>query len=183
MPIVPPARNNLFVEEVDYKSAVSEALMTRFAGQTNFLNQRHYYQKQFFLNGFYEGAVGYAAVDGMEIFPFNAEIFDVGVFSIEKGISGTTELDIKIRTSSGGAATSIFSTTPKILSTAPDSTFFRIGETNVSWVAPVLNSVIVSPIDGKTVYEVNAGSSVEINVVSAMDNARSCGIILFCRSR
>lgn len=183
MPIVPPARNNLFVEEIDYKSAVSEALMARFAGQTNFLNQRHFYQKQFFLNGFYEGAVGFDAVDGMEFFPFNAEIFDVCVFNIEKGLSGTTELDIKIRTSSGGAATSIFSTRPEIFSTAPDFTYFFIGQTNVNWTAPVLNSVITSPIDGKTVYNVNAGSAVQIDVISSMDNARTCGIVLFCRSR
>ena len=183
MPIVPPARNNLFVEEIDYKSAVSEALLLRLAGQNNFLNQFHYYQKQFFLNGFYEGAVGFTAIDGLEIFPFNAEIFDVGVFNIEAGISGTTEIDIQIATTSGGSFSSIFTTRPAILSTAPNFSYFRIGETNINWTAPVLNSVITSPIDGKLVRQVTAGSAVRIDLLSSMNNARGCGVILFCRSR
>ncbi len=45
-------RINLQAEETDYKSAVSEALLTRMAAAVNFVNKRQYDTKQFDLNGF-----------------------------------------------------------------------------------------------------------------------------------
>lgn len=183
MPIVPPARANFFSEEVDYKSGVSEFLLLKVAAQNNFGNQRYYTQKQFFLNGFYEQAVGFQAIDGLEIVPFDAEIFDVAMFNIEKGISGTTEIDIRVSTGVGQPFNSIFATTPKITSVANNFTWFRIGETNVAWTAPVLNSVVTSPIDGKLVRNLNVGSALRIDLPQAMNNARGCGLILFLRSR
>jgi len=183
MAIVPPARGNFLSEELDYKSALSEFLLLKIGAQNNFNNQRFYTQKQFFLNGFYEQAVGFAAIDGLEIIPFNAEIFNVAMFNIEAGISGTTEIDIKVATTSGGAFTSIFSTTPKISSLAPNFTWFRVGETNVAWTAPVLNSLVTSPIDGQLVRNLSEGSALRIDLPQAMNNARGCGLILFLRSR
>jgi hypothetical protein len=106
-----PVRTTIQQEATDYKSPVSEDFATRLAQLLNFHAYYQYSEKQFFANGKYGILSTYpqTAVDGLIFMPFNAEIIKVVVFNMVAGTSGTTELDIKRATTSGGAFTSIFS--------------------------------------------------------------------------
>jgi hypothetical protein len=65
-------------------------------------------------------------IDGIMMFEYNATIIDV-VINGTVGTSGTTEFDILYASTSGGAFASIFSTTPKIASTAASNVWTDTG--------------------------------------------------------
>lgn len=180
--ILPPARNNFFLEQLDFKSGLSEALFFRLGQQNNFNNQRFYVRASFRLNEIITGLDGEVNLDGLEFTPFNAEVFEVFVYQGTAG-SGVTEFDIEESTDNGATWTSIFSTRPKIESTASDNLFFKIGDTDPSFTAPVLSGTTTSPIDSKTVKELDAGTALRLNVITSQDNAANAGIVIYMRPR
>lgn len=164
--------------EIKYGSSVSEATWQKIAGMINFIGHRMHQEKVFPINGNYgmlQGLYPINAIDGYAFFEFDAEIFNVWVYNIKAGTSGITELDLKVKPKSSGSFTSIFSTTPKIGPTAPNDTFFEVGDVATGITAPVLN--------GGVPYNVNRGDAIRLDLISAMANAEHCGIVIHFRPR
>ena len=175
MTALAPARTVIQEEETKYRAAVSEATMTRMGQMSNFIGERMHSEKQFFLNGRYNVvATPNLGVDGLAVFEFNAEIIGVWMYNMNKGSSGTTELDIKWTNQSGGAFASIFSTTPKITANAPDYSYVGLGQSGTGLTAAVLS---------KTTF--NAGDALRLDLLSAQSgaNVASCGLIIHYRPR
>ena len=126
-------RTNIQVEEVKYKAAISEAVGQKIAGAINFINNKQYKHFEFgFLKAISpNGTPTYntftpsnTVVSDFEVFPANSEIVGIIFEHATSGSSGTTELDIEWATENSGTWASIFSTTPKVASTAPSDAQF-----------------------------------------------------------
>jgi len=157
-------------------ASVSENTWRKIAGMINFIGHRTHQEKNFYLNGpYWVVSTPNTGVDGLAVFEFDAEIFNVWVYNLTAGTTGTTELDIKLKPKSSGSFTSIFYTTPKVTSAAPDNTFFEIGDSLTGVTAPVLA--------GGVPKSVNRGDALRIDLISAMHGAKSCGVIIHYRPR
>lgn len=176
MGLLADVRKFIYQEEVKFKAAISEATATKIGKTLNFILHRTHEKKDFFLNGAVDVFSGQVAIDGECIFEFDSEIFAVYMFNHIQGPSGTTELDIKKQTVSGGAWTSIFSTTPKISNGAGNYARIGIGQTVTGCVAPVL-------ISGASPLNVDAGEALRIDCISAMPLSENAGIIIHFRPR
>lgn len=174
--LVPDLKKYITQPEVKDSAGVTQSTWRKISGMINFIGHRNHQEKCFFINGRYDDA-GYPlnGVDGKAFFEFDAEIINVWVFNDTAGTSGTTELDIKIKPKGSGSFTSIFSTTPKITSAAPSSTWFEIGDAATGIVAPVLN--------GANPYPVNRGDAIRLDLISAMANAKNAGVVIHYRPR
>ena len=88
------SRNDIELEDVQFKTGISEALAIKMGQTSNFINRRHFERHQWNLNGTYS-ALAYNGIDGIFICPFDMEITAVGMSNYLAGLSGTTECDIK----------------------------------------------------------------------------------------
>jgi len=144
-------------EETDYKSAVSEALLTRVGATTNFIATRQYDTKQFELNGLYRKGVGVTGSDGVFPILFDMEIIAISMWNRRVGTSGTTTLDLDWLSGSGTVVGSIFSTRPAFNT--------NVGN-NAYMIRDVLNGVTVkAPASGATIpvlskTQFNAGDAI-----------------------
>lgn len=174
---VTPARNMIYYEGSQFRNAVSEDLIQRLGSSINFINNYQYSEKQFFLNGPYSNLPSYPQTfsDGLVFFQYDAEIVNVFAFSITKGVSGTTELDVKRATSSGGAFTSIFSTTPKFTSACSNNVW-----TDSAGLTPVQTG-ITRPV--LATVNLNAGDALRVDLISAMQSAYNTGLVIIYRPR
>lgn len=172
-------RNIIQEEEVAYRAAVSEATLTRVGETTNFINVRQHDTKQFFINGTYSVNSGLpqVSVDGAIPVLFNITIIDVCMFNIVAGSSGQTELDIKRVTSSGGSGTTIFSTTPKIMSTAGNNAYTGTAAAGAFPGGTGLTQPVLS------VTDIDAGDLLYCDLLDAQVDAENTGIVIFFRPR
>lgn len=176
--LVPDLRKFIVGLEVKNAASVSEATWRKISGMINFLGHRAHQEKNFQINGNYgmlQGLYPINAIDGLAFFEFDAEIFNVWVYNLVAGSAGITELDLKIKPKLSGAFTSIFSTTPKIGPTAVNDTFFEVGDVATGITAPVLN--------GGVPFNVNAGDAIRLDLISAMNEAEHCGVVIHFRPR
>lgn len=166
------------IEETQFKAAVSEYTAQRMGSFFNFLATTENSEKQFFINGGYgKSVIPFNGIDGMTMFPFDAEIFDVLMFSNEPGSSGTTEIDLKVSPTPGAAFVSIFSTTPKIDSTAIAFARITTGSTLSGCVTPIFTSGVGVPI------LLTAGTAIRCDLLQAMVGGRQTGIVAYYRPR
>lgn len=166
-------RRNIQIEETRFRYAVSESMAQKLGGSINFINTRQHSEKQFFINGPYNILGAQTAVDGLTFFQYDAEIIDVWMFVEYNGSSGTTELDLKRATSSGGSFSSIFSTTPKITSAAGNFAYVHAGISVSGTTAPVLSLI-----------HVNAGDAIRCDLLQVPGGSpQGCGIIIHYRPR
>lgn len=187
--IVDPIRKLIFSAGVQFRTAVSEELAQRLGAQLNFHALKQYDVKEFFLNGRYNTRGPQNTLDGLYIFPFDAEIINVGIFHTEPGVSGTTEIDLKIATTSGGSFTSIFTTTPKFDSAAVAGTFALCydiatpvtGQTFTPGTAPAGTTLgVMSSVP----FQVDAGDAIRIDLLQVMVGApRGTGALVYFRPR
>lgn len=176
---LPDELNLIQVEGTRFRSAVSEDLLQTMGKTSNFLANRIYEEKQFFLNGKYNITGGsVTSVDGMVFFQFNATIMNVFAFSTVGGTSGVTELDIKRATTSGGAFTSIFTTTPKFSASAAASVWV-----DANGIVPP-GAGITAPVLDPAQLSVNAGDALRVDLITAMaGDPENCGLIVIFKSR
>lgn len=176
--IVTPKRNLIYFEGAQFLGAVSEELIQRQGGVSNFISLYQYTEKQFFANGRYGIMSSYPqlGVDGLVFLEFNIEIINAWVFNNVPGSGGTTELDIKKASTPGGAFTSIFSTTPKITSAAPAFSWADWqGKTTPT--TGVTAPVVSSP-------NLNAGDALRLDLLTVMTgNPENTGILITYRPR
>lgn len=176
--LIPDLKKFIVGLEIKNAASVSEATWRKIGGMINFIGHRTHQEKRFTLNGEYALMIPpVPTIDGYSIFEFDAEIFNVWVWNAIAGSSGITELDLKVKPKGSGTFTSIFTTTPKIGSTAPGDTHFEIGDVATGITAPVLND------GGSGVVQVNAGDAIRMDVITAMADARNCGIVVHFRPR
>jgi hypothetical protein len=166
-------------EETRFKAAVSEAVMQKFGKLGNFINTRQYDTKAFFLNGRYgQSTVPLHGIDGAYIFPFDATIFNVYIFNLVAGSSGTTELDVKRVTASGGAGSTIFSTTPKIAATAGANAYVGVGGSGVGLTAPIFTGA------STTTFDVDADDMIYVSMIQKQaGNPENSGLLVCFRPR
>jgi hypothetical protein len=176
--LVPDLRKFIVGLEVMNAASVSEATWRKIAGMINFIGHRTHQEKMFVLNGKYgefQGLYPINFVDGLSVFEYDAEIFNVWIYNSIPGSSGITELDLKVKPKLSGAFTSIFSTTPKIGTSAPSDVFFEVGDVMTGITAPIFN--------GSSPYLVNKGDAIRLDIITAMVDAEHCGIVLHFRPR
>lgn len=169
------ARKIIQVEETQFQFAVSESFAQKMGQAMNFLSMYQHSEKQFFINGnFSRVALPFVGIDGLTFFQFDAFIIDVWMFVQNAGSGGTTELDLRLATSSGGAFSTIFSTTPKITSAAGDYAFIHVGSAVANTTAPVLSTT-----------NVTAGSALRCHIIDAQTGTavNGAGIVVHYRPR
>ena len=163
-------RRNVQQEEVQYEAGVTEATWSKIGGAINFINDRQTQKFEFGIIKLHatSGSPTYNGITtpftnfgGPETFPFNAEIIAVTCYHGDAGSSGTTELDLLWQpVNSATAFATIFSTTPKVASTAAAERYFdSLGNntTPTGCTAPVLS---------KTTF--NAGDKLRCDILSTM---------------
>jgi len=166
-----PARNNIQVEEVGYKAAVSEAVGGKIAGAINFIND--YQNKQYYMGvtgGFSSLVTPYTDIGIQEIFERASEIVNVSIRFGDSGTSGTSEFDIQWAADGSGTWASIFSTTPKVTSAATDNGAFDI---NLESATP---SGCTVPVLSKSTFA--KGDKIRCNITSAAVAASSFVIVI-----
>lgn len=173
MGVITGLRKYIFQEEVKYKAGISEITATKIGSAINFINEKQHSEKQFFINGAYGNLTPKLGVDGLVIFEFDAEIFNVYMFNNGVGSSGTTELDLKKSANPGDAFASIFSTTPKVTSAA--AAYARIG------VGGVLTGCTAPIFVGGVSAQVTAGTALRFDLISAMPGAVTTGLLVHYR--
>jgi hypothetical protein len=141
-------RRNIQIEEARFRFAVSESWAQKLGGSINFINNYHHAVKEWNINGVY-GAMSlpFLGIDGFHPVLYDLEILSIFMFCQTAGSGGTTEIDIKKGTTSGGSFSTIFSTTPKIASTAGSNSWIQTGGSGSGLTAPVLISSNLSAGD------------------------------------
>ena len=171
------AKNNIQVEEVDFRSSVSEATFNKIGGAINFINSKQFDSHSFNFNGRYALGVGVVGADGIFPILFDMEIVGLTMFNRVSGTTGTTELDIEWLNGSNSNQGSIFSTTPKIDSTSSNYSYLIrdvLNSTNVE-----LPTGATAPVFSKTSF--SAGDALFCEIVSAMSDAEDCSLLLHFR--
>ena len=162
-------RRNVKVAEVAYGAGVTESTWNKSGGAINVINDRQTMRDEF---GIYRiastsGSPTYASIGaqtnfgGPFTFPYAAEIIAITCYHGAAGSGGTSELDLKWQpVNSSAAFASIFSTTPKVTSSAAAEVYFdSLGNntTPTGCTAPVLS---------KSTFA--AGDKIRCDVISAM---------------
>jgi hypothetical protein len=175
---VTPARSNIYVEDVQYKSSISEAVGTKIAGAINMVNHNQYDEKIWMLNGLYSSEAA-GGLDGAYICARDMEIIGVAMYNLVAGSSGTLELNIIRHTSSGVSGSSIFSTTPKLTTASGNNAFLFYDFSNsiaVENPSGATQPVLVS-------VNLDKGDMLTMNKVQGQVNGESCGIMIQMRPR
>lgn len=174
------ARNNIYQEETDYKSAISEQLLSKIGASINFINNNNFLIYDFkFLGPF-------KPLDGGEdsAVPMISDIEIVGIsFRLRDcGTSGNTTIDLHKINTSGTDAGSIF--TNKIIVNADETNqkgFF------VNFIANTNNDVDESASQLPTMSDANrnidAGESLRVDIDGVAEDARDLGLFIHYRPR
>lgn len=178
-------RQNIHVEETRYGAGVSEFTWQKIGGSINFINDRQTMQFHFGIarasvnsgNPTYDFlTTPFTNFGGPEQFPYDAEIIAASVYHGDAGSSGTTEIDIEWAAADSSSWASIFSTTPKVASTAASEVFF---DTLGNATTPTGCTV---PVLSKTTFD--AGDKLRCNIESVMTgNPNGFLLTLFFRPR
>lgn len=163
-------------EESNFKFAVSQSWAYKLAGAVNFINNRQHQEKRFDLNGPYNIGTEYpyTQIDGMTFFYKDATVVDCFMFIRDVGSSGTTELDVKWAAQGSGVWASIFSTTPKIDSSAGSDTSIHLGQTGAGLTPAVFSKTSFS-----------AGDRIRMDLIAAQAGSTvfGTGLVLIYRPR
>ena len=176
---ITPAKADIFQEEVENKASVSEATFTKIGGSVNFINNKQYDTHSYNFNGRYALGVGVVGADGIFPILFDMEIVGISMFNRVSGTSGTTEFDVEYLNGSNSNQGSIFTTTPKIDSTAPNYSYIIkdvLSNTDIE-----LPAGATSPVLSKTTF--NAGDALFCKIVSAMGDAEDASLLVHFRPR
>lgn len=165
------------LESVQTRDAVGENVMQTMGGATNFAMDTLGVNYQFKMNGPYGAASGRNNTDGALIFDWNAEIFEVQLYSFVAGTGGTTQIDVKYSATRNGPFVSIFTTLPSVSNTATHPTYVGLGDVVTNAVAGVLTS---SP----NPFQVVKGGWLKFDVISTQTGgAKDAGVIVKYRPR
>lgn len=172
-----PSRSNLLVEETQYRSAVSEALLQKTGGSINFINTYQYDTQSFKLNGSYSNGQGSTGTDGIFVVRYRMEIIAISAYSQTVGSSGSTVLDVHYLTGPGVDAGTIFSVKPSFDFTSSNNSYMlhdAIVDTDI-----VTGTGITNPVLSQKIFEV--GDALRLDLDSAMVGGTDCGLNIHFR--
>lgn len=175
------AKSLIQEEETDFRSAVSEALLSKTGQAINFINNRQLFYKEWNMNGDYRIGAGTKGFDG--IFPIlhNFEIVSMSISNIEAGSSGSTRLDVHLLRGSGVDMGTIFTIKPEIDSTAPDDAYGLVQFLPTVSVI-VAGTGVTTPTLGVT-NEFLAGDAFRVDVETVMTSAQNLNFMIGYRPR
>ena len=171
-----PSREVLFEEDVAYKRALSEALLSRFGATNNFIAKFQTDIKEFKLNGSYSVATGITFFDGVASFFYNSEIVGINFYNGVSGVSGTTSFDLRYIDAAGVDQGTIMSTQASINSTSSNNS---VGFENYETTTQIAPTGVTLPVLNKTQFL--EGESVYLVLTSSMVSAQNCGLTIFYR--
>lgn len=177
MPIIANNRDLVYTEETRRNAGVTEALAKKLGAITNFLNTQQMVRDDFKANGPYSVGVGSIGFDGLLVFPVNVEIVYIAMSNQKAGLSGTTEFDIDWLDLPNSNMGSIFSTTPKIDSTALDDSYLLTDVINAVDVVTVAGGT--NPVVTKNTFL--AGEAISCRLAAGMNGAQDAQINVFYR--
>lgn len=174
MALVPNSDDSVLLDETQTRNPTSESLFQKIGGLLNFHKFWIHSEIRFNLNGPFKIWSGKLGVDGIFKFPYNAQIISVSLTQIKPGTVGTSEIDLKVATASVGSWLSIFSTTPKFLSTAPAFASVSLSGGDTGTTTPVLTTFP---------YNVNANQYIRMDVISTSDGAQNLSVSVIYKAR
>ena len=177
MGIIAPARSFILEEEVRYRASVNESVETKKGANVNHLQYFKFEPRKFILNGNYTGQTQ-TGLDGIYPLPTDCEIALIAMSNVQAGASGTTELDVKVQSSSGGSRTSIFSTTPKITSAAPDFAYLMHYPDGL--LSDVGGTGLVLPVLSTSTF--TKGQALSVDILDTMTNAKNISLEIYLRT-
>ena len=177
---VTPAKNNLFNEETDFKSAISEQLLTKIAGSINFINDKQACVYDFkFLGGFRALQGG---EDGAHIAVQDIEITAIAFRLRDCGSAAHTTVDLHKLSTTGADQGSIF--TNKIIIQHNENNqagFF------VNFIDNTSNDLVQGSSQMPTMTasnrEIDAGESLRIDIETNATNAKDLIVYVYYRPR
>lgn len=177
---ITPAKKLITNEEVDAYAAVSNATGNRLGGCLNFHNYYQFTTLQWNLNGKYGRATGgQQGVDGAVPVFWDCEIVGFFMFNSIEGTSGTTEINIRRFTSSGGSGSTIFVVRPSITSASGSNAYLS------AYYDPIVTlenpSGTVMPVF--TSRQLNRGDALVLDFTSRQAAAESLTVTLALRPR
>ncbi len=173
-------KNDIYQEDVDYKSAVSEFMLSKIGQSINFINDKQMCVYDFkFLGKFYKISGG---EDGAMVLPFDIEICGISWRLRSCGDSGTTILDLHKVNSSGVDQGSLLTYGWYIPHNELDNAgFFK------NYISGTSNDMAetgnIMPIIPDADRLLSAGESLRIDVEGNATNAQDLAIHLFYRPR
>ena len=173
-----PEKLNIYQEETDFKSAVSEQLLSKIGASINFINDRQMSVYDFkFLGPFHSISGG---EDSALPMVFDAEICAIAFRLRDCGSSGFTEVDLHKISSSGSDSGSLLSTKIKVgHADSNEAGFFK------NFIAGTSNDTSVySMVDMSDANRLlSAGESIRLDIDSAATDARDLAVYVYYRPR
>ena len=171
-----PTRHDFFQEEVDYRSALSEALLTKLGEGQQFITEKQLLHHEFKYLGPFRPIAG--GEDGT-LFPiFDYEIVGMSFRVRDAGSSGTTEIDIHKLSTIGLDTGSIMTTTAKVGHASSDGS---PNFTNLLVPSGLASAGNTLPVFNTTQFSV--GEQLRIDVVSNATGAKDLHVNLWYRAR
>lgn len=170
MSLLPESREEVEIEDVQYRSSVSEALATKLGQNLNFVFRRVNKAWDYSFNGIFKPLT--FPEDGSRGEIFNYEIVGVSGILHDSGISGTTEFDLRLY-QNGIDQGSILSTTLQITGNGNAAQFYKnlVNATDASTgnvaALPIFSQTTFGPTDriaGKLVSNGNTAEQFVVNL-------------------
>lgn len=173
------ARKDIELEDVAFRSSISEAVGNKIGASINFINRRQYDKHSWNLNGSYALGVGSTGPDGVFTFLFDVEVVGFSYYAGTIGNTGQTIVDIHWISSGTTDEGTIFTTRPEVDTTASNNTITT---------RDVLNSTTLSNPTGHTLAVLNktefdAGDTLRLDLDDAMTGANNFQFTIFFRPR
>jgi len=176
--LVTPQRREMYQEELDFRSAISEFTASKQASVTNFINLYHFERKQWILNGAYS-EVAVNGLDGMWPITIDMEVLFFTMTNLVSGSSGITEADIELFTAPGVSGGSIFSTTPKMDSNVTNNSYMiKDIVTPANDVNPAGTTL---PVFTTNLF--NKGQALQFNLLQSMFDVETMSVEIMYRPR
>lgn len=175
---VTPARNNIDIKDVSFRSSVSSAVGNKIAAGLNFINTKHTDQHSFHLNGDVALLQQEQIGDGFYFAIFDMEITGYSLVSGRGGSSGTTTVDLHKVLADGTDNGTIFSTKPQIATSAADesSQFRNLIDSNTG--APTGHTLGVF-----SSTTIDQGEKLRFDIDSAMAGSENLTLTVYFRPR
>ena len=170
---VTATKTDLFTEELDFRSAVSEQLLTKIGSNIQFIHDRQMCVYDFkFLGPFHAISGG---EDSALPFPFNVEICSIAFRLRDCGSSGNTTIDLHKISSAGSDSGSIFTNENN------EAGFF------VNFIESTNNNVAQAASQMPTMSDANrnidAGESIRLDIDGVATAAKDLAVYVYYRPR
>ena len=177
---ITPAKQDFYQEEVDYRSAVSEQLLTKIASNVQFVHDKQMCIYDFRFNGPYGKLSG--GEDGGIPLIVDIEIVGLAWRARQWGTSGTTQLDLHKINSSGSDQGSLLSSNWIIAHNEVDQKGFMKNFVDSTENAHAQAASNMPNISSSNLL-LSAGESLRLDIQSNATNANDLAVFIYYRPR